>query len=64
MNRLSGVPEGEEHPGWKIELYNPDGSVKQTILDNGKPFADVVQAKKKLREMGEPFGARIKHIDG
>jgi len=58
MHRQSGVGP-DEVLTYKIELYNPDGSVKKTL----QPFDSVIEAKKKIRELGEPYGARIKLIE-
>jgi len=56
MQRISGDNKDVQY---KIELYTTHGHVKEVL----QPFT-LEQAKAKLREMGEPYGARIKHIDG
>jgi hypothetical protein len=48
-----------EQASFKITLYNPDGSVKEVL----QPFNSIVEAKIKLRELGEPFGAKIGLLD-
>ena len=58
MFRVSG---DEKDVQWKIELYEQDGQTLKQVL---KPFASKVEAQKKLRELGEPYGARIKHLEG
>ena len=56
MFRISGEDKDVK---WKIELYQADGETIKEVL---QPFT-MVEAQKKLRELGEPFGAKIKHID-
>lgn len=57
MNRVSGPID--QQPVYKIELYKQDGTLQQTL----KPFNTIGEARMKLRELGEPWGAKILLLD-
>lgn len=58
MNRVSGPSDVK--PVYKIELYKQDGTLQQTL----QPFNTINEARMKLRELGEPWGAKILLLDG